>query len=55
VDANQCVEKQQGLVRKLVSEKIALAKFKRRSPLPLPPAVRADKKTVETGEEEVAA
>src|SRR5712664_2640477 len=44
MDANQHVEKQQVLVRKLVSEKIALAKFKRRSPLPLPPAVRPEDK-----------
>ena len=37
MDANQHVEKQQVLVRKLVGEKIDLTKFKRRSPLPLPP------------------
>ena len=54
MDANQCVENQQGLVRKLVSEKIALTKFKRRSPLPLPPAVRADEKTTEIGEDMTA-
>jgi dTMP kinase len=54
MDANQHVEKQQVLVRKLVSEKISLAKFKRRSPLPLPPAVRADEKTVEVGEDMAA-
>ena len=54
MDANQKVEVQQVLVRKLVSEKIPLAKFKRRSPLPLPPAVRADEKTAETGEEAAA-
>jgi hypothetical protein len=52
MDANQHVEKQQVLVRKLVGEKIALAKFKRRSPLPLPPpAVRAEVKTTEVGED----
>ena len=39
MDANQPVETQQVLVRKLVAEKIDLEKFKRRSPLPLPPAV----------------
>ena len=38
MDANQHVEKQQAFVRKLVGEKIDLSKFKRRSPLPLPPA-----------------
>ena len=54
MDANQNVEKQQVLVRKLVSEKIDLKKFKRRSPLPLPPAVRADEKTAEAGEDMAA-
>ena len=54
MDANQHIEKQQVLVRKLVSEKISLAKFKRRSPLPLPPAVPADEKTVENGEDVAA-
>ena len=38
MDANENVEKQQVIVRKLVSEKIDLKKFKRRSPLPLPPS-----------------
>ena len=37
MDANQHVEKQQALVRQLVSERIDLNQFKRRSPLPLPP------------------
>jgi hypothetical protein len=41
-------------VRKLIAEKIDLKKFKRRSPLPLPPAVQPDAKTVETGEEVAA-
>src|SRR5580698_8485555 len=41
MDANQNVEKQQVIVRKLVSEKIDLKKFKRRSPLPLPPSLHA--------------
>jgi len=44
MDANQNVEKQQVLVRKIVSEKIELKKFKRKSPLPLPPAWQADMK-----------
>jgi dTMP kinase len=39
IDANTTVEKQQVLVRKLVSERIELKKYKRRSPLPLPPAL----------------
>jgi dTMP kinase len=41
MDANQPVEKQQALFRKIVSEKIDLKQFKRRSPLPLPPALQA--------------
>ena len=50
MDANENVEKQQVLVRKLVSEKIDLKKFQRRSPLPLPPSLagdRADKEELE--------
>jgi dTMP kinase len=39
MDANQDAEKQQVLVRKLVSDRIDLKKFKRRSPLPLPPSL----------------
>ena len=54
MDANQHVEKQQVLVRKLVSERIDLKKFKRRSPLPLPPAVRVDVKTTEVREDTAA-
>ncbi|HYG22918.1 MAG TPA: thymidylate kinase [Verrucomicrobiae bacterium] len=38
IDANQRVEAQQGIVRQLLSERIKLSAFKRRSPLPLPPA-----------------
>jgi len=54
MDANQHVEQQQVLVRKLVSEKIELKKFKRRSPLPLPPSVRVEEKTPDTGEDVAA-
>ncbi|MGA2801563.1 MAG: thymidylate kinase [Verrucomicrobiota bacterium] len=54
VDANQQVERQQALVRRIVSERINLARFKRRSPLPLPPAFRPDDRTKET-EEDLAA
>jgi len=39
VDANQPVEKQQVILRKLVSDRIDLKKFKRKSPLPLPPSL----------------
>jgi dTMP kinase len=38
IDANQRVEAQQGLVRQLVSERIDLSRYKRKSPLPLPPS-----------------
>jgi dTMP kinase len=54
MDANQNVEKQQALLRKVVGEKINLAKFKRRSPLPLPPSLRPEDKSAEI-EEDVAA
>ena len=39
VDANQHVEKQQSIVRRIVSERINLTQFRRRSPLPLPPTI----------------
>ena len=54
MDANQHVEKQQALVRKIVSERINLARFRRRSPLPLPPAIQPDNKAKEA-EEDLAA
>ena len=54
MDANQNVEKQQILVRKVVAERINLARFRRRRPLPLPPPMQADSKTKET-EEDMAA
>lgn len=38
MDANQRVEAQQEVVRQLVRERIDLAHYKRRNPLPLPPA-----------------
>ena len=53
-DANLHVEKQQVLVRKLVSERIDLARFKRRSPLPLPPSFQRDNKTTEAEEDSSA-
>jgi hypothetical protein len=53
IDANQHVEKQQAFVRKLVGEKIDLSKFKRRSPLPLPPAFPPD--PAKEAEEDMAA
>ena len=55
MDANQPVEKQQVIVRKLVSEHIDLKQFKRRSPLPLPPALTADREHHSEGEEDKAA
>jgi dTMP kinase len=48
IDANQPAEKQQVIVRKLVSDRIDLKKFKRRSPLPLPPALHRERAEVET-------
>lgn len=40
IDANQRVETQQAVVRRLVAERIDLTRFKRKSPLPLPPPRR---------------
>jgi dTMP kinase len=55
MDANQNVGKQQVLVRKFVSEKIDLKKFRRKSPLPLPPpTARPEDKSREV-EEDMAA
>jgi dTMP kinase len=54
MDANQNVEKQQVLVRKLFAERIDLNKFKRRSPLPLPPPIHLEDKSKEA-EEDLAA
>jgi dTMP kinase len=55
MDANQNVEKQQCIVRKLVSEKIELRKFRRRSPLPLPPAIHPLETKTPEHEEDLAA
>ena len=54
MDANQNVEKQQAIVRKIVAERINLARFRRRRPLPLPPPIQPDTKLKET-EEDLAA
>ena len=54
MDANLHVEKQQVLVRKLVGERIDLKKFRRRSPLPLPPSAPRDKKAAELEEDSAA-
>ncbi len=55
MDANQNVEKQQSIVRKLVSEKIDLKRFRRRSPLPLPPAFQPPELNTKEPEEDLAA
>jgi dTMP kinase len=55
MDANQNVEKQQAIVRKLVSDKIDLKKFRRRSPLPLPPALVPTESKHKDQEEDLAA
>ena len=52
IDANQAVEIQQVIVRKLVSDRIDLKKFKRRSPLPLPPALQLERDAPDTDKEE---
>jgi dTMP kinase len=53
MDANQNVEKQQAIVRKMVSDKIDLKRYRRRSPLPLPPSFTAPE--VKEQEEDLAA
>jgi dTMP kinase len=53
IDANQRVEPQQEVVRQLISQRINLARFKRQSPLPLPPPVRRNRVTTEPEEEPV--
>src|ERR1700739_981302 len=55
MDANQNVEKQQCIVRKLVSEKIELKKFRRRTPLPLPPAIQSVEAKSPEHDEDLAA
>ncbi len=54
MDANQHVETQQALVRRLVSEHIELNKFRRRSPLPLPPPAVPAVQAVEVEEDTAA-
>src|SRR5262252_8563878 len=54
MDANEPVEKQQVLVRKLVSEKIDLSQFKRRGPLPLPPSLLVERNNKEELEDKAA-
>ena len=49
IDANEAVEKQQVIVRKLVSDRIDLKRFKRRSLLPLPPSLRSRRQEPERG------
>lgn len=53
VDANERVEVQQELVRQLVSEHIDLTRFKRESPLPLPPPMRRERPIAEFEDEDV--
>ena len=54
MDANQGVETQQTGVRKLVSERIDLERFRRSSPLPLPPPMRRTNKPEEVEEDSAA-
>ena len=53
-DANQNVETQQAGVRKLVGERIDLERFRRRSPLPLPPPIQRANKVEEMEEDSAA-
>jgi dTMP kinase len=53
IDGNQRVEAQQEIVRQLVRQRIDLERFKRLSPLPLPPPVPRGKRRVEPDEEPV--
>src|ERR1043165_848176 len=53
IDANQLVEAQQATVRELVSQRIDLSRFKRQSPLPLPPPLKVKPKTVPLEDEGV--
>jgi dTMP kinase len=54
MDANEPAERQQVLVRKLVSEAIDLKGYKRRSPLPLPPAMPVSAENIEIEEDKAA-
>jgi dTMP kinase len=55
IDANQRVEAQQIMVRKLVNERIDFDLFRRHSPLPLPPPIRRNGGTPEGIEEDTGA
>ncbi|MDE3098129.1 MAG: thymidylate kinase [Verrucomicrobiota bacterium] len=56
MDANQPVGRQQALLRRLVAEKIDLKRFRRKSPLPLPPAFHPpEKEGIKEPEEDMAA
>ncbi len=51
MDANQRIEAQQSIVRQLVSRRIDLDRFKRHTPLPLPPPVRRKVRLLEVEDE----
>jgi len=51
IDANQRVEVQQAIVRQIISQGIDLSQFKRTNPLPLPPPLRVNPKSVELEDE----
>jgi len=55
IDANQHVEKQQPFVRKVVGERINLARFRCRRPLPLPPPIPPPDTKPKEVEEDMAA
>ena len=54
MDANQRVEVQQGIVRQIVSQRVDLPRFKRKTFLPLPPSTPPDKRFLEADEESIA-
>jgi dTMP kinase len=53
MDANQRVEAQQGIVRQIVSQRVDLPRFKRKTFLPLPPSNPPAKRFVEADEEPI--
>jgi len=54
MNANERVETQQAVVRKLVAEKIDLDEFRRHSPLPLPPPLRVRTRNPQPEEDSAA-
>src|SRR6185312_5144472 len=51
IDANQCVEVQQCIVRQLVSQRIVLSRYKRHPPPPLQQPLKVKQKKIDAEEE----